>query len=101
MVANKNWKRRCGVDLADDLDVLLAKLCVGVGFCNQLRGADLLEGRDLLTADEFACAVLKAEGMEAEYESKFRRDIARRFLDRYGPSASAASWTPDTILRFC
>jgi hypothetical protein len=100
LVTNKHWKRRCGVDLADDLDVLLAKLCVGLGFCNQLRGADLLRGRDVLTANEFACAVLKAEGMDAEYESKFRRDIARRFLERYGPGASPVSWTPDTIRRF-
>jgi hypothetical protein len=100
VATDRNWKRRCGVNLADDLDVLLAKLCVDAGFCNRLRGANLLRGRDVLTADEFACAVLKAEGMAPEGEPKSRQSIARRFLERYGPSVSPESWTPGAIRRF-
>jgi len=97
LASRKNWKRRCGVDLADDLDVLLAKLCVGQGFCNLLTGAELLRGRDFLTADAFASRVLEAEGMNPEHETAHRRALARRFAERYGPSVSAASWTPADI----
>jgi hypothetical protein len=76
-------------DLAADLDVLLGDLCIHWGFCNRLSGADLMRGRHSLTCDDFAHAVLTAEGMIPEYEKKWVREIKRRFTDRYGHSTTS------------
>jgi hypothetical protein len=98
MATKKHWKRKRGVDLADDLDVLLAKLCVGRGFCTQLRGANLIRQFPILNADDFARAVLMAEGMEPDRYDEQRRWIGRIFSERYGPVASPATFTGPLML---
>ena len=61
------------------------------GFCNELTASDLLDKSNRLQAEDFAEAVLAAEGMAPEYEVKWRRAIARRFIDRYGQSVAQES----------
>jgi hypothetical protein len=43
-----------------------------------------------LTADQFAYAVLKAEGFVAEYEIRWFERIRQRFVDRFGQEIRAA-----------
>jgi hypothetical protein len=51
-------------DLSDDLDSLLDDLCREWGFCNRPAAVDLVTEGALLSASEFARAVLRAEGMK-------------------------------------
>ena len=74
--------------LADDLNLLLDDLCTEWGFCNQLRANALLAPGHVLSADDFAAAVLQAEGMSAEHEVAWRRRIKVKFAERYGASVS-------------
>ena len=73
--------------LADDLDFLMGQLCRHWGFCNWLRGADLLGGDGAVTADAFAEQVLLAEKMDPAIEVKWRRAMVRVFVERYGRTA--------------
>ena len=80
-------------DLSNDLDHLLGDLCREWGFCNRLTAGDLVAAGTFLSATEFAHAVLKAEGMNPEYEASWGRRIRERFVARYGPSVSPESYT--------
>ena len=86
------WSTKRMADLVDDLDLLIGDLCQEWGFCNQLRASELIEDRALLTAEDFACAVLQAEGMNTEFEPGWRRRIRNKFIKRYGSSVSEASY---------
>lgn len=80
-------------DLADDLDVLLDALCTQCGYCNSLRGRQLLAAHDPLTADEFAVAVMTAEGFpDPQHEPRLLRHLKRVFADRYGGTVSSRSY---------
>lgn len=79
-------KRR--TELKDDLGLFMADLCTEWGFCNALTPEDLVRVGHTLTASEFADAVLRAEGMNPEYELNWRRRITRLFTDRYGVETS-------------
>ena len=81
------WSQKRKMDLIADLDLLINDLCVMWGFCNQLRADDLISPGEILDADAFACAVLKAEGLNPE-TSQYRKPICRKFIERYGPSVS-------------
>ncbi len=72
--------------LLNDLDQFLAELCTEWGFCGRLAPADLLAEGERLNADEFAKAVLLAEGINPEHEKQWQRAIKRRFVERYGDS---------------
>jgi hypothetical protein len=85
--------RRASLD--DDLDVLLGYLCTEWGYCNAPTAKALLQANAVLTAEDFAVAVLRAEGLNPEYEKGMRRDIAERFRDRYGPMVSETTFSPD------
>src|SRR5262245_28016461 len=65
-------------DLSNDLDLLLDDLCREWGFCNRLTAADLLAQEAPLSANEFARAVLRAEGMNSELETSWMRRIQKR-----------------------
>ncbi|WP_141688036.1 hypothetical protein [Bradyrhizobium paxllaeri] len=79
-------------DLSKDIDLLLDDLCREWGFCNRLTAADLLAHEAPLSANEFARAVLQAEGMNSELETSWMRRIKERFVDRYGASVSPESY---------
>jgi hypothetical protein len=83
---------RRGETLADDLQIFLGDLCKGGGFCNALAD-DILSGRDALTAEAFATAVLAAEGWsDPEREYKWRPQLVKLFIERYGAEISAAAF---------
>jgi hypothetical protein len=83
---------RRGEALADNLQIFPGDHCKGGGFCSALA-EDILRGRDTLTADAFASAVLAAEGWpEPERENHWRPPFAKLFIKRYGPEISAADF---------
>ena len=73
---------------------MLGDLCVEWGFCNRLMPDDLIVTGKPLTADEFARAVLVAEGMNPDYSEWFR-PIRDKFIGRYGSSVSLESYSPN------
>ena len=75
-------------ELKDDLGLLIGDLCSQWGFCNSLVPEDLVRTDCVLTATEFADAILRAEGMNPEYELHWRRRITRLFVARYGAETS-------------
>jgi hypothetical protein len=80
------WSSKRGDTPEADLDLLIGDLCTSWGFCNQPSAADLLGAGGAVEADAFAAAVLRAEGMDPELETSWRRRIRRAFADRYGRS---------------
>lgn len=89
------FDRRRGETLAADLDILLGELCRLYGFCNQLSGASLLSGGQILTAERFANAVLVAEGFaEPGYEATWAEQVRHIFALRYGARISNADYSP-------
>jgi hypothetical protein len=92
--APPNWassKRHCET-LADDLQLLLGDLCREWGFCSALAD-DILAGNATIAADDFAKAVLIAEGWpEAELPWEWREKMAKVFKARYGASISPAEY---------
>jgi len=73
--------------LAQRLDWLLEDVCVDFGFCVSLKSAVLLREDKQLTAQDFADAVLIAEGMTPEYEKHWRNALADAFRKRFGAEA--------------
>lgn len=70
-------------EAARSLDILLREICVDLGFCNRLNGDDFV-ARSVLGAEEFAQAVMSAEGMNPEYEPKWRQQIQSKFIREFG-----------------
>jgi hypothetical protein len=85
-MSKRRWseKRR---DTLEDLNILIGDLCVLCGYCNDLRGAKLVEDHPVLTDDAFARAVLIAEGMKPDTSADYKM-IRNRFRMRYGSSIS-------------
>lgn len=77
--------------VAQDLDFLLYDLCVQLGFCNRLSGADILHEHGTITSRLFADLVLTAEGMNPLYEDKWHEQISRKFRDRFQRAAVSES----------
>lgn len=67
-----------------DLNFLLEDVCRDLGFCNRLSAADLLGPQSVLSATDFAAAVLRAEEMIPEYEPKWSRQLSDKFTARFG-----------------
>ena len=63
---------------------LLDEMCVDWGFCIDPESASNIRRSRTLKADEFACAVLKAEGMDCAVELQWRRKIRNRFIEAFG-----------------
>jgi len=78
-----------GSSLEDRLSHLLYELCVDWGFCIPPADAQRLASTKTLTADQFADAVLTAEGFVAEYEIRRFEQIRQRFVDRFGQEIRA------------
>jgi hypothetical protein len=91
--ATKGFSTKRADTLADDLDLLLGDLCVRWGFCNGLTGHDLTKDERQLTAEDFARAVLVAEGFSRpELELEWLRSLKRLFIERYGHTVSASDY---------
>ncbi len=86
------FTRKRRPNLKDDLGLLIGDLCTEWGFCNALTPEDLVRTGHVLTATEFADAVLRAEGMNPEYELQWRRRLMRLFVDRYGADTSSEDY---------
>ena len=66
------------------LDDLLSFLCTNWGFCIDQESVIKIKESKHLKADEFACAILKAEGMNSEIDIEFKRKIKNEFIERFG-----------------
>ena len=87
-----NISDRRGETLAEDLQIFPGDLCRGGGFCSALAD-DILRGRETLTAEAFATAVLAAEGWpDPEREYEWKPQFVKLFIERYGPEISAADF---------
>ena len=88
----KEWSKRRGESLMEDLDILLGDLCIIWGFCNGLTGWELThDGKDI-TAEGFAKAVFFAEGMNLDSETLWLPKIMAVFFDRYGKTTSEVAF---------
>ncbi|NEO87456.1 MAG: hypothetical protein F6J87_24825 [Spirulina sp. SIO3F2] len=77
--------------MKQELQHLLYDLCLDWGFCIQPEDAEKIYRQTTLTADEFALAVVKFEGMNPEYDHKWVRKIAAKFRERFGNSKISKS----------
>jgi hypothetical protein len=75
--------------LQKDLQDLLNALCIDWGFCIPPNDFARIVAMRRLTADQFASAVLKAEGFDPPHEFEWYSKIKQRFIDRFGNEASA------------
>ena len=67
-----------------ELEFLLYDLCVDLGFCISQNDAERIASATMLEADEFACLVIEAEGMNPEYEKQWRCKIREKFIEKFG-----------------
>jgi len=67
-----------------ELRRLFDVLCVEWGFCIPSEASEDISRRSSLTVNEFATAVLQAEGMNPEYDKKWFLRIRDRFLEEFG-----------------
>ena len=67
-----------------ELRRLLGWLCIEWGFCIPPEASEDISRRASLSANEFASAVLQAEGMNPEYEEKWFQRIRDRFVEKFG-----------------
>lgn len=69
------------------IEQLLDSLCLDLGFCippdDKKRIIDVKDWK----ADDFACQVIKAEGMNPDYEKQWRKKISIRFIEHLGANA--------------
>ena len=75
--------------LEDRLSHLLYELCVDWGFCIPPADAQRIASTKTPTADQFANAVLTAEGFDPEYEMRWFEQIRQRFVDKFGQEIRA------------
>ena len=66
------------------IEGLLEFLCVRWGFCLSPDEQKRIEFKVEWSAEEFAISVLKAEGFNPEYESKWVRRIKEKFTEYFG-----------------
>lgn len=88
----KEWSKKRGESLMEDLDILLGDLCVIWGFCNGLTGWELAHEGKLITSESFANAVLTAEGLQPHENKAWFPKIKSAFADRYGEAVSDADF---------
>lgn len=67
-----------------ELTYLLYDLCVNWGWCIPPDSQEKICKSKNYNAKSFAKDVVNAEGLDAEYELKYVRDIANRFIERFG-----------------
>ena len=67
-----------------EIEYFLHDLFVDCGFCISPQYAERISEADYWEADDFACQVLAAEGMNPEYEKQWRCKIRNRFAEKFG-----------------
>ena len=70
--------------MANTTEELLNFLCVEWGFCLDPETTNALKDTQNMQAEEFACAVLKAEGLNSEMEIEWKRKIRNKFIEYFG-----------------
>ncbi len=81
--------------LGQDLDRILVNLSL-MGFCTRLTGEELIARYKPLTPDDFAMAVLVAEGFtEPLHETRWLRQFRQIFINRYGHSVTPETYSVD------
>jgi len=70
--------------MANTTEKLLNFLCVEWGFCLDPETTNILKSTHSMQAEEFACTVLKAEGMDSEMEIEWKRKIRNKFIEHFG-----------------
>jgi len=71
-------------NMEEALKLLLDELCVDWGFCLPPKAQIRITNQKHFAADEFACLVLEAEGMNSEMEIEYRRKIRNKFREVFG-----------------
>ncbi len=67
-----------------ELEKLINQLCTEWGFCiPPKKASEIIETKNI-DPDQFACAILKAEGMNPELEIEWRRKIKNKFTEVIG-----------------
>ena len=92
---NKKNQRTIGLrtsSLEEDLRVLLNKLCTEWGFCIPTSATELIATREEISSDEFARAVLLAEGMDVSPYSEWYKKIQSRFERVFGKTATKSTY---------
>jgi len=76
--------------------VFLGDLCSDLGFCIPPEDQEKLSSAQHWKADDLACAVIRAEGMDPECEVKWRREIRNKFRAKFGEEVSFDDF-PDSV----
>lgn len=78
--------------LEEELRILLTRLCIDLGFCIMLDDElERIANSKWLSADEFANAVLQADGSDApETEVKWKRVLKSAFIEHFGTTTVGA-----------
>ena len=63
---------------------LLSDLCVKWGWCLPPDSDEKISKSESYIAKDFAKDVVNAEGLDADYEIKYVRDITNIFIERFG-----------------
>jgi hypothetical protein len=80
-------------NLTDDLAIFLQEIATGAGLIAGI--SDVLPAGGHLSADQFAEAVLRAEGWpEPRDEYTFRPQLVKLFTERYGDNVSPSDYGP-------
>jgi hypothetical protein len=91
-----------GSSLEARLSHLLYELCVDWGFCISPADVQRIASTKNRTADQFAYAVLTAEGFGAEQETRWFVKIRQRFVDRLAKNfeqRTKRSESPQSVIR--
>jgi len=88
----KEWNRKRADLLEEDLDILLADLCVIWGFCGGLTGWELAHEGGTITAESFTRAVVEAEELKPHETVAWLPKISAAFVERYGAQVSKAAF---------
>ena len=91
-------KRTSPQTFEDALRYLLYDLCVEWGFCLPPDEAERIALVQHWNADDFALAVLRAEGFPVpESEKKWRRRLRQRFRVLFGEEMSVETYVPEHL----
>ena len=70
--------------LEREFHYLLHDLCVDLGFCIPPEDWERITRVKRINAEDFAVEVVRADGLNPEYEQKWVKKIAERFLEHFG-----------------
>jgi len=80
-----------------ELNYFLYDLCVKWGFCIPPEEHNEISKSEYYNAEDFACDVIEAEGMNAEHESKWVKKISNKFRERFGTNEIDSSTFVDRV----